>query len=225
MDSAAARTRLDEDTIKTLVENELLGLARHAIRQGRRFVLGIAGVAGSGKSTLASRLVNSVNTAAQIPGFAVYAPMDGFHFPNRTLKHQGWTDRKGAPFTYNALGYRELLERYRSSANVGPVPVYSRREHEPVPSKHPVTSDTAFLVAEGQYLLLTEEPWCWLADVLDQTWWLDTPEQAAKRWTIQRHIDVGRTPRRAEEKYAKNDGPNSRLVRTKRRPADRVVAW
>lgn len=199
--------------------------AAAAKRGGSRMILGIAGVAGSGKSTLAGRLVNAVNASAAQHDFAVYAPMDGFHFSNRTLKHRGWTDRKGAPFTYDALGYRALLQRFRDPQNVGNVPVYSRREHEPVPSKHPVTQNTSLLIAEGQYLLLTDEPWCRLADVLDQTWWLDTPEQAAKRWTIQRHIDVGRTKQCAEKKYALNDGPNSDLIRSKRRAPDRVVAW
>ncbi|MEM1026476.1 MAG: nucleoside/nucleotide kinase family protein [Planctomycetota bacterium] len=224
MESPTARTRLDGSAISELAE-ELHRIACAAVREERRYILGIAGVAGSGKSTLAGRLVEAVNGVAARDDFAVYSPMDGFHFSNRVLKHQGWADRKGAPFTYNALGYRELLKRYRDPGEVGAVPVYSRREHEPVPSKHPVTAQTALLIAEGQYLLLTDEPWCWLADVLDATWWLDTPENAAKRWTIQRHIDVGRTPQRAAEKYAKNDGPNSQLVRTKRRTPDRVVAW
>lgn len=224
MTTRDTRLRLDDDAIVQLAM-ELCGASEAARARGRRFVLGVAGVAGSGKSTLAQRLVGAVNAAAVAADFAVYAPMDGFHLSNAALQRQGWIDRKGAPLTYDAAGYLAMLQHYRDRLHVGDVPVYSRREHEPVPSDSPVTHATSLLIAEGQYLLLTDEPWCGLADVLDQTWWLDTPEDAAKRWTIQRHIDVGRTPQHAVEKYERNDGPNSRLVREHRRDADRVVFW
>ncbi|MEM8782036.1 MAG: nucleoside/nucleotide kinase family protein [Planctomycetota bacterium] len=204
------------------------GLVEHAAAarlQNRRFILGIAGVAGSGKSTLAERLVVAINEHASAADVAVYAPMDGFHLRNDTLEQKGWVARKGAPFTYDASGYVGLLQRYRDRVETGDVPVYSREKHESVPGPHPVTDRTALLIAEGQYLLLTDEPWQRLAGVLDQTWWLDTPEDTAKRWTIRRHVAVGRTPEHAAEKYENNDGPNSRLVREHRRPAHRVFVW
>lgn len=220
--SDGVRFRLSDEVIaeqaaRLVVQGEL------AWGQGQRFVLGIAGVPGSGKSTLAQRLCDAANR--ERPGVAVYAPMDGFHFSNKTLRRQKWGDRKGAPFTYDALGYRALLTRYRQASESGPVPVYSREVHEPVESKYPVTENARLIVAEGQYLLLTDPPWVWLEDVMGETWWLETPPDAAKRWTIQRHVSVGRTPAEAQKKYEKNDGPNSRLVRENRRTPDHVVAW
>ncbi len=194
-----------------------------AWKQGRRYLLGIAGVAGSGKSTLAERLRDLINQ--EHPGRAVFAPMDGFHLDNNTLREKGWTDRKGAPFTYDAPAYADLLRRYRDATQAGPVPEYCRAVHAPVDSDTPVTRDTRVILAEGQYLLLTQPPWDQLAEVFDETWWLDTPPAAAQRWTIQRHIAVGRTPEQARQKYDHNDGPNSELVRNHRRTPDRIVAW
>ena len=201
----------------------LIGEAERAGRRGERFLLGIAGVAGSGKSTLAQRLVEEVNRDR--PGFAVFAPMDGFHLLNEALESQGTLGRKGAPFTYDAAGFVSMLAGYRRLDSQGPVPVYCREAHAPVPSVEPVTSSARLLVAEGQYLLLTEPPWSRLAGVLDETWWLDTPEDVARRWTIGRHVRVGRSPEEARQKYAFNDGPNSELARRCRRPWDRAFVW
>ncbi len=203
----------------------MLGDADAAHAQGRRFILGVAGIAGSGKSTLAARLVDACNKRRASERPAVFVPMDGFHFTNDTLARQGWTPRKGAPFTYDANAYLALLERYRTLDHVGDYPVYDRRVHEPVPSKTPVTQHTRLIITEGQYLLLDQFPWSRLSGLLDQCWWLDTPTGTARRWVLQRHVQTGRTPQRAREKYAHNDGPNTRLVLQHRRTPDRVVQW
>ncbi|MEM9751934.1 MAG: hypothetical protein AAF916_00960 [Planctomycetota bacterium] len=219
-----APIRLDEPSLAALVER-LVRSASAALASDRRYVLGIAGVAGSGKSTLAQRLVDSANVDRDAEEFAVFAPMDGFHFSNAELESEGWIHRKGAPFTYDAVGFLEMLASYRETKNTGDVPIYCREVHEPVLGDRKVTAETALIVTEGQYLLLNEEPWFGLIDILDQTWWLDTPRETAKRWTIERHVTVGRTREEAEQKFAQNDGPNSRLVYERRRKPDQVVCW
>ena len=86
-----------------------------AQRTDRRVVIGIGGIAGSGKSTLAQKLADAV-------GGAVALGLDGFHLPNATLRTLGRYDRKGAPDTYDAEGFIELLRRYRDPAAPGADP-------------------------------------------------------------------------------------------------------
>ena len=76
----------------------LLERSEEKLRDGQRYVLGIAGVPGSGKSTLGERLAQLMNDQAG-PDTAVFIPMDGFHLPNATLDERGHRARKGAAFT------------------------------------------------------------------------------------------------------------------------------
>ena len=77
---------------------------------GDRVVIGIAGCPGAGKSTLAGWLAEHL-TAAGLP--AVWVPMDGFHLADVELERLGRRDRKGAPDTFDALGFAALLRRVR----------------------------------------------------------------------------------------------------------------
>jgi len=184
----------------------------------RRVVIGLAGIAGSGKSTLAARLADAI-------GGAVALGLDGFHLPNATLRALGRYGRKGAPDTYDAPGFVALLRLYRDPAAVGPYPVYDRdNTHEPILAPDVIDASVRVLIAEGQFLLLDQKPWDELGDVLDETWFLDTPLETARRWILARHTATGRTPQQAEVKYA-NDLRHSRLVLASSRPADAVLRW
>ncbi len=210
---------LTDDAIQHLVQTWL----REPLDPGRRKIVGIAGIAASGKSTLAQRLADEMITAQ--PGFAAFIPMDGFHLPNAHLEAQGHKPRKGAPFTYDAQAYVELLQRYRDPSAVGGYPVYCRQVHEPVPSDQRITATTRMIVTEGQYLLCPDSPWSALADVLDECWWLEVDPDLTRRWLMKRDTAVGRTPEEALAKYERNDKLNTAFVLAARRPADRVICW
>ncbi len=200
-----------------------LGEQRHG--EGRRFVLGIAGVPGSGKSTLGEKLTRLANDAGDREDTAVFIPMDGFHLPNATLVANGTKQRKGAHFTYDADAYIGLLRRYGDRANTGGFSVYCRVAHEPVPSEQRVTAATRVIITEGQYLLVDEPPWSELAGVLDETWWLDVSLDHARRWLRQRDLAVGRDPDEAERKYEQNDRLNTAWMIERRRAADVNAVW
>ena len=70
-----------------------------------RFILGIIGPPGAGKTTLAARL------QANFPDISQVLPMDGFHLSNTELQRLARRDRKGAPDTFDSLGYTALLSR------------------------------------------------------------------------------------------------------------------
>ena len=79
-----------------------------------RIVLGIAGAPASGKSTLAALLLAELELLR--PGEVVEVGMDAFHLGHRVLERRGQTGIKGAPETFDAVGFLRLLERIRTGA-------------------------------------------------------------------------------------------------------------
>ena len=85
--------------------DELIAAAQSLIVPGERHFLGVTGAPGSGKSTLAEA------RATALGADAVLVAMDGFHLANAELKRLNRHARKGAPDTFDAAGYVNLLRR------------------------------------------------------------------------------------------------------------------
>ncbi|MGW0231188.1 nucleoside/nucleotide kinase family protein [Actinopolymorpha singaporensis] len=202
---------------------ELLAQARTLASTGRRRVLGIVGAPGAGKSTLAERLV------ADLAPAAVYVPMDGFHLAQAELDRLGRAGRKGAPDTFDAAGYLALLRRLRDTAE-GTVyaPAFSRVLEEPVAGSIPVHPGTPLVVTEGNYLLLTDEPWRQVRALLDACWFVVTEHDVRMDRLIRRHKAFGRSPAVAQAFATGSDQCNADLVAAGITRADQVVdvtAW
>ncbi len=161
---------------------DLVAAADRLADAGGRRVLGITGAPAAGKSTLGRRLVEAMD------GRAVEVGMDGFHFAQRELARLGRAERKGAPDTFDALGYVALLERLRAA---GPdtvyVPEFRRDLEEPIGSAIPVPADVPLVVTEGNYLLLDTEPWRRVRPLLDEVWFLAPPEDERLAALVARH--------------------------------------
>ncbi len=187
-----------------------------ALGRGRRGLLGIVGAPGAGKSTLAQEL------AGTVPG-AVVVPMDGFHLPTAALEPRGWVEERGTPRTFDAAGYVALLARLRDGADVR-APAFDRSIEEPVPDMIDVPADTPLVITEGNYLLLDRAPWSSVADLLDEVWYVEVPEEVRLQRLIARHVEFGRTPADARERATRgSDAANARLVAASRPRADLVV--
>jgi len=205
---------LDDQTLSLLVAS----LIRSATATtSTRHVIGIAGIGGSGKSTFASNLLTRIRQALpDQPDFARLIPIDGFHLRNQTLDALNLRDRKGSPPTFDATAYLALLRRCRTDFSQAiPFPIYDRSLHEPVlpgDGEHTITPATRLIITEGNYLLLDEQPWSELADVLDECWLLDTPIEQAKEWILARHQRGRRTAEDALIHYERTDLPNAELV-------------
>jgi len=203
-------------------------LAYHALVYAksprRRYIVGIAGIPGSGKSTLAAQVIE--NIPEEIRHVAKLVPMDGFHLTNARLEELKLRHLKGAPQTFDAAAYIDLLRRARDASKHLHFPIYDRNLHEPVlreVSAQELSPDVRIVITEGNYLLLDQEPWSRLAEILGICCFVDTPADTARERIIQRHVRGGRTQASAEEQYERVDLSNSRLVLEHRRRADWIL--
>lgn len=185
-----------------------------------RSVTAIAGAPGSGKSTLAETLVTGLNAIE--PGCAAILPMDGYHFDDTVLRERGWLARKGAPHTFDVSGFAHMLARLR--ANEEPeiaVPVFDRTLEIARNSARIIAKSVQYLIVEGNYLLLNQDPWPELRSQFDITVFLDVPmptltSRLEERW---KDLDAEGRARKLNE----NDLPNAVLVIDESCAADYVV--
>ncbi|WP_128374418.1 nucleoside/nucleotide kinase family protein [Streptomyces cavernae] len=202
--------------------DDLVKRATALVRPGRRALLGIAGSPGAGKTTLAEGLVRALNGDG--PRWAVHVPMDGFHLADVELDRLGRRDRKGAPDTFDAAGYAALLRRLREERD-GTVyaPGFERTLEQPIAGTIPVPPEARLVVTEGNYLLLTDEPWDRVRPQLDAVWFCETDEDERIRRLITRHEQFGKDHDTAVTWVLGTDQRNADLVAATRDRADLVV--
>lgn len=204
----------------------LAELARDALAAASadRVLIGITGSPGSGKSTLADALVAVLNEADGA-GTAVHLPMDGFHLANATLDRLGLRDRKGAPETFDGWGFASLVARVTAEVDrTVYAPSFERDVDEPVAAEIAIEPAARIVVVEGNYLLVDEEPWRHVDDLLHETWFVEATEEERVRRLVDRHRSSGRTAEAALAWAHEVDGSNARLIEPTVARADLVVS-
>ena len=184
----------------------------------QRFVVAIAGPPGSGKSTLAQRL----NVVLPEDASAV-VPMDGFHFDDVVLESRGLRPRKGAPETFDYAGFAALLKRIRAGEPEIAIPVFDRSMELSRAGASIIGSGVKFVLVEGNYLLLDEEPWSALSGLFDFSIFVDVPRGELERRLLERWRGHGKSDEDARAWIASNDLPNIERVLARRRRADLVI--
>ena len=150
--------------------------------------------------------------------------MDGFHLPNRELARLGRAERKGAPDTFDAEAFVELLAALRSADRRVVAPSFSRRADAPIAGAVVVERSVSTVVVEGNYLLLDEVPWSMVAPLLDVSMYVDAPSDVRRDRLLVRQERRFGTREAARRWVDEVDGPNARLVEATRSRADHVVA-
>ena len=178
-----------------------------------RRLIGIVGPPGVGKSTLAARL------AATDPDAAVL-PMDGFHLPQATLRELGRRERMGAPDTFDVEGFERVLRALRDDGDPVTAPAFDRSIEEPVADAITIGPGIRTVYVEGNYLLV----WPGIAELLDETWYLELDDEVRRHRLLDRHVASGKTPEAAEAWMAAVDEPNARLIAASAARATRTVA-
>lgn len=183
-----------------------------------RFIVAIAGPPGAGKSTLSAGLHGLLPE-----GTAEVVPMDGFHYDDVVLEQRGLRARKGAPETFDFAGFETLLKRIRAAEPDIAIPVFDRSMELSRAAAAIVATKTKFILVEGNYLLLDEEPWSRLAPLFDFSIFVDVPRTELERRLLERWHGHGRSDADSRAWIASNDMPNIDRVLARRRVADLVI--
>lgn len=196
----------------------LVGRAAGLASDGQRRLIGITGPPGAGKSTLARVLVDALAPDA------VLVPMDGFHLAQLQLHRLGIAHQKGAPHTFDALGFVALLERLRRrDEDVVYAPAFHRDIEEAVAGSIAVPRTATIVVTEGNYLLLDDEPWRRARPLLDEVWYIDGDDAVRRERLVRRHVEFGRAPDAAEAWVRSVDDGNAVLIARTKARADLLI--
>lgn len=181
---------------------------------GRRCLLGIAGPPGSGKTSLAERLAETLG-----PDRSVVVGLDGFHLSDNLLRAAGLADRKGAPETFDRVGFAAMVERLRSNQTTVYAPVFDRAREESIACARAVPQSVPLVILEGNYLIA----WPEVRKLITTLWYLEPPNDERVEALVARHVQYGRTPEQAREWVMRSDEANTALIAPTRGEADLVI--
>ncbi|OJF13920.1 nucleoside/nucleotide kinase family protein [Couchioplanes caeruleus] len=203
--------------------DDLARRARALADGGRRAILGIVGEPGAGKTTLAEELCAAI-AAQSRPGWVAHVPMDGFHLADVELERLGNRDRKGAPDTFDALGYAALLRRLREDTDeIVYAPGFERVIEQPIAGTIPVPRTARLIVTEGNYLLVEDGRWSPVRPLCDEIWYADLDRATRLDRLIARHIRFGKDASAATAWATGTDERNAVIIAATRDRADLVV--
>ena len=164
---------------------------------------------GSGKTTIVEQLRANLVAAGES---AVVVPMDGFHFDDIILNARGHRARKGAPYTFDALGFEVLLKRIKAKEPDIAIPVFDRTRELSRAAADIISADTKFILVEGNYLLLKDQPWARLKSLFDFSIYMNVPVEELERRLTKRILEHGHDAAYAKMWIASNDMLNINYV-------------
>lgn len=195
------------------VSEELIARARGKAR----FLVAIAGPPGSGKSTFVEQLADALRMNGEQTAIV---PMDGFHLDDTVLRDKGLLERKGAPETFDIRGLADIVRALHDAGEEVFIPLFDRSRELAVAAARTVSPRHRFVLIEGNYLLLDQEPWARLAGMFDVTIMLQASTNTLEERLMERWRTLGLSEEAARAKVSGNDMLNGDLVRSHSRSAD-----
>ncbi len=185
---------------------------------GERKIIGLIGKPGAGKSTLSAQLIQQLGDQAAILN------MDGYHLSNLALRELGRSDRKGAPDTFDALGFTEILKRVKQDADQDIYfPVFDRAIEESIAAQGVITPSVKLVITEGNYLLHNENNWGGVKDLLDESWFIEVDDNLRIERLVNRHHKFGKSKADAHSWATGSDENNAKVVAQTRELADVII--
>ena len=185
---------------------------------GERKIVGLIGKPGAGKSTLSAQLIEHLGAQAAILN------MDGYHLSNLALRELGRADRKGAPDTFDALGFTAILKRVKNQVDQDIYfPVFDRSIEESIAAQGVVTPEVKLVITEGNYLLHNENNWGGVKELLDESWFIEVDDQIRIERLVNRHHKFGKSKADAHSWATGSDENNARVVAQTRELADVII--
>lgn len=197
--------------------DEVITRAR-SLMTGERKIVGLIGKPGAGKSTLSAQLIDQLGDQAAILN------MDGYHFSNLALRELGRADRKGAPDTFDALGFTAILKRVKNQVDQDIYfPVFDRSIEESIAAQGVITPEIKLVITEGNYLLHNENNWGGVKELLDESWFIEVDDQLRIERLVNRHHKFGKSKADAHSWATGSDENNARIVAQTRELADVII--
>ncbi|MDR0849132.1 MAG: type I pantothenate kinase [Propionibacteriaceae bacterium] len=151
------------------------------------FIIGIAGSVAVGKSTVARLLRELLGPGRKVDLITT----DGFLYPNEVLEKKGLMDKKGFPQSYDQAGLLRFVMDVKSGLEASS-PMYSHITYDIVPGEYIVVAHPDILIIEGLNVLQPARASSsgkmgpTVSDFFDFTVYVDAPDDAVKRWFLER---------------------------------------
>lgn len=189
---------------------------------GEPIIVAIAGPPGSGKSTLAATVLDALREQGLA---AEPTPLDGWHRTEAELERRGLLEVKGAPETFDAVGYRRMLQHIRDVRQSGgavDVPGFEHGLRDPQAGMYRIDATTRVVVTEGNYLFLRDAPWSGLRELFTLAYWISAGTEVLRERLVRRQVDTGKSLDQATAWVDRSDCRNIEIV-NERSALDTVV--
>ena len=133
--------------------------------------------------------------------------MDGFHYDDQILKQKSLLLKKGAPETFDVMGFLNFLFRLQNENEVA-IPIFDRSLELSRSSAVIISKETRVVIVEGNYILLKTHPWRELHKFFNSTIMINTKHEILEKRLIERWRSFNIPEEEITQKVFENDLPN-----------------
>ena len=169
-----------------------------------RYFIALSGPPASGKSTISEKLVKDLTLKGHNSSIL---QMDGFHYDDQILKQKSLLLKKGAPETFDVMGFLNFLFRLQNENEVA-IPIFDRSLELSRSSAVIISKETRVVIVEGNYILLKTHPWRELHKFFNSTIMINTKHEILEKRLIERWRSFNIPEEEIKQKVFENDLPN-----------------